>query len=62
MRVDHLQQPEACGENDRSPLVVEVDDDGPLRPTLQIRPRPGGGFAVRAWLPLRQVPQHGGDR
>jgi signal transduction histidine kinase len=30
--------------------------------TPQARPRPGGGFAARAWLPLRQGPQHGGDR
>jgi signal transduction histidine kinase len=30
--------------------------------TLLARPRPGGGFAVRAWLPQRQGPQHGGDR
>ena len=30
--------------------------------TLQADPRPAGGFAVRAWLPLHQVPQYGGDR
>ncbi len=50
-------------------VLRAVDETAPRAPAPGLArlgdlagPRPAGGFTVRAWLPLHQVPQHGGDR